>query len=194
MGQGKKSHGTLIDWRTGREWPVNCMTVISAWWRSNMPFQRLSGRLTYNITRWRQLERRCWNENMSQRGWAPGRAVQEDENDTRRCPDGLAGGEVNVLQSLFSLQLPLTCNLTSLVFIFVCRYDTACIRHIYIYIYIYILHVYMHIYYVSIQHLGCHSTPVSQLYIYIYLFLNFHHTTCESTCYTISSSAAIQGW
>ena len=35
-----KSHGTVIDWCTGREWPVNCMTVISAWWRSNMPFQR----------------------------------------------------------------------------------------------------------------------------------------------------------
>ena len=25
-----KSHGTLIDWFTRREWPVNCMTVISA--------------------------------------------------------------------------------------------------------------------------------------------------------------------
>ena len=45
MGQGK-SHDTLIDWHTGREWPLNCMTVISAWWRSNMPFQRLSGRLS----------------------------------------------------------------------------------------------------------------------------------------------------
>ena len=39
----KNSHGTLIDWRTGRELPVNCMTVISAWWRSNMRFQRSSG-------------------------------------------------------------------------------------------------------------------------------------------------------
>ena len=53
MGWGKKnSHGTLIDWCTGREWPVNCMTVISAWWRSNMQFQkssrRLSGRWTIN--------------------------------------------------------------------------------------------------------------------------------------------------
>ena len=38
-----KSHGTVIDWCTGREWPVNCMTVISAWWRSNMPFQRYLG-------------------------------------------------------------------------------------------------------------------------------------------------------
>ena len=41
-----KAHDTLIDWCTGREWPVNCMTVISAWWRSNMPFQRSSGRLS----------------------------------------------------------------------------------------------------------------------------------------------------
>ena len=40
----KNSHGTLIDWRSGREWPVNCMTVISTWWRSNMRFQRSSGR------------------------------------------------------------------------------------------------------------------------------------------------------
>ena len=35
MGPGK-AHDTLIDWCTGREWPVNCMTVISAWWRLNM--------------------------------------------------------------------------------------------------------------------------------------------------------------
>ena len=49
-----KPHGTLIDWCTGREWPVNCMTVISAWWRSNMPSQRLSGRFNNYITWWRQ--------------------------------------------------------------------------------------------------------------------------------------------
>ena len=61
-----KSHGTGIDWCTGREWPVNCMTVISAWWWPNMPFQRLSGRLKYYITRCRQeigeLETRCGRE------------------------------------------------------------------------------------------------------------------------------------
>ena len=36
MGRGKKkkSHYTLIDWRTGREWPLNWMTVISARWRT----------------------------------------------------------------------------------------------------------------------------------------------------------------
>ena len=67
-----KSQCTVIDWCTGREWPVNCMKVISARWQLNMPFQRLSGRLNYYITRWRQevrefgdqLVRRCWNENM----------------------------------------------------------------------------------------------------------------------------------
>ena len=46
-----KSHGTLIDWCTRRELPVNCITVISARWQSNMPFQRLGGRLNYYITR-----------------------------------------------------------------------------------------------------------------------------------------------
>ena len=41
MGRGKeKSHYTLIDWRTGREWPLNYMTVIFARWRSHRPFQR----------------------------------------------------------------------------------------------------------------------------------------------------------
>ena len=56
----KKSHDTLIDWCTEREWPLNCMTVISAWWRSNMPFQRLSGWLsgywTWSRQKVRQLE------------------------------------------------------------------------------------------------------------------------------------------
>ena len=42
----KNSHGTLIDWCTGREWPLNCMTVIFAWWRLNIRFQRSSGRRT----------------------------------------------------------------------------------------------------------------------------------------------------
>ena len=45
----KISHDTLIDWRTGREWPLNCMTVISAWWRLNIRFQRSSG---WSCRRW----------------------------------------------------------------------------------------------------------------------------------------------
>ena len=39
-GTGLRFHGTVTNRCTGREWPVNCMTVISARWRSNMPFQR----------------------------------------------------------------------------------------------------------------------------------------------------------
>ena len=39
-GTGLKSHGTVTNWCTRREWPVNCMTVISARWQSNIPFQR----------------------------------------------------------------------------------------------------------------------------------------------------------
>ena len=39
-GTGLKSHGTVTNWCTGREWPVNYMTVISARWWSNMPFRR----------------------------------------------------------------------------------------------------------------------------------------------------------
>ena len=65
-----KSHGTLIDWCTGREWPVNCMTAISAWWRPNMPFQRLSGRLNYYITRWdRKLVSWRSDELKTRYGW-----------------------------------------------------------------------------------------------------------------------------
>ena len=39
-GRGLNSHGTVTNWCTRREWPVKCMSVISARWRSNMPFQR----------------------------------------------------------------------------------------------------------------------------------------------------------
>ena len=49
-GTGLKSHGTVTDWCTGRVWPVNCMTDISAWWRSNMPFQDIEWALSYYIT------------------------------------------------------------------------------------------------------------------------------------------------
>ena len=66
-----KAHDTLIDWCIGREWPLKYMTVISTWWRLNMAFQRLSGRLNYYITRWDrksgnwrsdELEKRCGRE------------------------------------------------------------------------------------------------------------------------------------
>ena len=66
---GTRSNPTVqSDWCTGWEWPVNCMTVISVWWQSNMPFQGqrkwhiprasygeiLSWRLNYYITQRRQ--------------------------------------------------------------------------------------------------------------------------------------------
>ena len=82
-----KSHGIGIDWCPGRQWPVNCMTVISAWWRSNMPFQRLSGRLNYYITRWDrksgswrsdELETRCGRESHHPaESWVPGPPVEQ---------------------------------------------------------------------------------------------------------------------
>ena len=103
------------------------MTAISAWWRSNMPFQRLSGRLNYYITQWDwksvswrsdELETRCGREShhptegalgtpsefwrpvgQKMLEWehvperlgpqAPGWADKENENDTRRSPEGL---------------------------------------------------------------------------------------------------------
>ena len=48
----KNSHGTLMDWCTGREWPLNWMTVISAWWQLNIRFQRSSGRRTIIWASW----------------------------------------------------------------------------------------------------------------------------------------------
>ena len=56
----KISHDTLIDWRTGGEWPLNCMTVISAWWRLNIRFQRSSGRRT--IIKFSWVRRASWIE------------------------------------------------------------------------------------------------------------------------------------
>ena len=88
-----KSQCTVIDWCTGREWPVNCMTVISAWWRSNIPFQRLSGRLNYYITQWdrksiswrsNELETRYGRESQHPaESWASGWAALESGKETQ---------------------------------------------------------------------------------------------------------------
>ena len=120
-GTGLKSHGTVTNWCTGREWPVNCMTVISAWWRSNMPFQRrrkwhismasygkiLSGReLLYNWVHrkfnqfWRSenLEKRCGRESQHPvESWAPGLRLSSPGKQERNA-DGHKSGEVNMLQ------------------------------------------------------------------------------------------------
>ena len=104
-GTGLKS---VTNWCTGREWPVNCMTAISAWWRSNMPFQRrwkcifrwpVMGRywvgvelLYHSVHRkfekvWRpdQLEIRCGRENQHTERLGPrppGWAAQENGKET----------------------------------------------------------------------------------------------------------------
>ena len=110
-----KSHGTVIDWCTGRDWPVNCTTVISARWRSNMPFQRLSGRLNYYITRWRQeviqfgdpLVTSCGRENSTQWSGPSGPQLSSSrERERQNDDDHKSGGQYVAV--LFGLQLPLT--------------------------------------------------------------------------------------
>ena len=99
-----KAHDTLIDWCTGREWPLNCMTVISAW-RSNMPFQRLSGRLNYYITWWDwksaslrsdELETRCGRVSQhSAESWGPRPPVEQQKNEKDTTPMAIRVG-VNI--------------------------------------------------------------------------------------------------
>ena len=117
------------------------MTVISTWWRSNMPLQRLSGRLsgrwTIIITRsdsWKSdvIETRCGSESHTRpKGalgtpdgvWGPDQLVIRCSRESQPSgprPSGWASGErerhsadghksgVNILQSLFGLQRPLT--------------------------------------------------------------------------------------
>ena len=110
-GTGIKSHGTVTDGCTGREWPVNCMTVISARWWSNMPFQRrrkwhipmasygeiLSGWLNYYITWWRQEvrrfgDRRVWRQDVVEK------VRLSNPGERERNTDGHKSGEVNMWQ------------------------------------------------------------------------------------------------
>ena len=81
-----KAHDTLIDWCTGREWPLNCMTVFSTWWRSNMPFQRLSGRSNYYITRLRQEVRSWRSDELETRG---GRESHHPAEGALGTPNGV---------------------------------------------------------------------------------------------------------
>ena len=90
----KKSHYTLIDWRTGREWPLNWMTVISARWRSHRPFQR-KRKWHIPVARYRkELRRRvhitaCEFEgnirptNWTEDSWVPVSWVQRASGDRR---------------------------------------------------------------------------------------------------------------
>ena len=63
----KRYHYTLIDWRTGRVWPLNCMTFISARWRSHRPFQRWR-KWHIPIARYRKKLRRRGGVSISPRG------------------------------------------------------------------------------------------------------------------------------
>ena len=127
-----KSYGTLIDWCTGREWPGNCKTVISAWWWINMPVQRrwkwhilawLAMRidtewaieLLYNSVKtesqwvgdqmsWRQEVVEKASRKLSPRAssWASG------ERERHNTDGHKSGGQYVAV--LFGLQLPLTCK------------------------------------------------------------------------------------
>ena len=83
--------------RTGSQWVGDQVSWRRYGRESHHPTERAIG--THDCV-WRpdQLERRCWNENMSERGWAP-RPPVEQSRRTRTT---------HVLQPLFSLQLPLT--------------------------------------------------------------------------------------
>ncbi len=164
----------------GREWPLNCMTI-----KHDIPKIEWAIELLYNsvITgsqmSWRsdELETRCGRENHhpaegalgvtrcgresqhSAESWAPGSPVEHQENEKDTTLMVIRVG-VNILQSLFSLQLPLTrkpynkvrgiffkevfARLYSL-----CHYDSAA--------YVYVLYVCIvnhgHGYYMAIQHL-----------------------------------------
>ena len=126
-----KSHGTGKNWCTGRGWPLNCITIISAWWWSNMPVQR---RREWHIPAWLAMRidiewaiELLYNSVMTgsqsvgdQMSWwqdvvekasrklsprASGWAVQENEKDNNA--DGHnSGGQYAAV--LFGLQLPLT--------------------------------------------------------------------------------------
>ena len=109
MGQGK-AHDTLIDRCTGREWPVNCMTVISAWWRLNMRFLRSSGRSSGNpdgVWGPEKLLIRCGKESHHPAEWVLG--LRLSIRRTRKIPKLTAiRVGVKILQFMFVLQLPLT--------------------------------------------------------------------------------------
>ena len=90
----KKSHYTLIDWRTGREWSLNWMTVISTRWWSHRPFQRKRKwhipvdryrkelRRRVHITAW-EFEGNVKPTNWTEDSWVPVSWVQRASRDRR---------------------------------------------------------------------------------------------------------------
>ena len=142
-GTGLKSHGTVTNWCTGREWPVNCMTVISARWWSNMPFQRrrkciflrsivgggeIELALNYYITQWRQEDSQFGDQTSLETGpvWRQD-VVEKASTQQRAAPSGLRlsnpgerernadchNSAGQYVAVLFGLQLPLTHNLSN---------------------------------------------------------------------------------
>ena len=92
--------------------------------------------------------RRCWNENLSQRGWAPRPSVEQPRNDTRRCPEGLGRLVSCSLCSVSnSLSHPNLSNKVRGIF-FLKKSSSSfiiasiCILHVYVYICIFIMWLY----------------------------------------------------
>ena len=55
-GTGLKSHFTVTNWCTGRGWPVNCMTVISARWESKHAIPN-TVKVVYSVGQlWEEIE------------------------------------------------------------------------------------------------------------------------------------------
>ena len=114
---------TFKDWRTGREWPLNCMTVILAFMTIKHSISKIEWALNDYIIQLsstsqsscqessRQLETRCVRESHTRpRGpsgtpmeWTPASGEQERHNV-------MVNSGVKMLQFMFELQLPLTCN------------------------------------------------------------------------------------
>ena len=135
------------------------MTLISAWWRSNILFQRLSGRWNYYLTRWRQevswfgdpLVTRCRRESPHPAEWAPGPPFEQPpfgEQERHNADGHKSGGQYVAI--LFGLQLPLTRNLSNKVraYIFLKKsllvfiIASVCILHVYEYICIFFMELY----------------------------------------------------
>ena len=117
---GLKSHGTVIDWCTGREWPVNCMTVISAWWQS---WGDIEWVLNYYITQctgnstsleigefgdWRVWRQDVVEKASTQQSGPPGLRLRSPGERERNTNGHKSGGQY--VAALFGLQLPLTHN------------------------------------------------------------------------------------
>ena len=151
------------------------MTVISARWQSNMPFQGqqkwhiamvsygviLSGRLNYYITRWRHEVSEFWRAEIGedvvekastqQKAGPPGlRLIKPGEREWHNADGHKSGGQY--LAVLFGLQLPLThTTLSNKVRGIFFLKKSSLVFHYSVNMYSACTCVYIHIYYMSIQ-------------------------------------------